>query len=1199
MPHATSNEMDIDEGSVIQQFLSGHGVEGGAEYPVHTIDQGGKADDAVDYEDISDDDNLPEEEEATNHLDESSANQFFVQHGLGPMPDQPQTNGYHEKEHTSDDLFGVEEGNDLFGERFSSPEQDRHDMAPAQSHASHASGGLALPSKSGLALPGYNGALQPASWVQQPRAGQPPPGPKSASSPSARQHGFSHMTSTPMEESDEEDLTISDPLAAAQMRLFKESAHKGSGQTGTREGASDVDMDRFWSLFPGHEDHQNPKFTKLFPQRRVQFRGKLPPKPPKPVQPTKLSLDLLQDQERSFKSAATAKHGQNLTDSGNIIFFRQVADSDTESGDGDSWGDYDPDDRIGGMTMEDLALACQDWDPPLSADEPMEADWEAEELARPAKRQKLSILDADLSTSLHERQLAFDDPERAVAKVAKAVVLDLNDVRLLVDEHASENVRKAKRMPGDVHPDPSLSKDLAKRYNISNDEAYDLLKENHQHKVRSMLGGTTIEHSLPATRLQYPFYKVALDTKSKRSFHRPALDLKLKYMKEEFKMGKLKTIKKKERKGKDIKEIFATAESLALNDNASLLLLEYSEEAPMMLSNFGMGSKLINYYRKLNADDQTRPKGEIGETQVLLTQDKSPFANFGHVDQGETVPTIQNSLYRAPVFQHQAKPTDFLVAISTTYSYGSRMYLRNLENLHTVGQQLPISEVPGQNSRKVTDAAKQRLRAIAYRIYTKSQDPTRRNKQLDNATIMAHLKGHDMPQTRSKMREFMKYERPGNRDIGVWVPPPGQPVPDAETLRSWVRPEQICLLDSMQYGVQHLQDLGITLGNKDEDDKDVDDDANIELKLAPWQATKNFIHATQGKAMLSLHGEGDPTGRGDGISFVKTSMKGGFQSQGESIEDKIQAKKRRENGGHSYNVASQQKAYDREIRKIWDTQKNGLSSNIEVSDTEMEDDIDVEPDGGRTAARMGTPRSSFAGTPAAAGRRDDETGTQFSRASTHRTDDRVLVITRKGRDAYGNEASTIEKVTNPKVIREYRKRRNEKRVGRIDFMNYKPTGEDPELDRLVEGKVREEMLRVQRNQDRRRVREAQKARALGAGSPPVSAVGSPGRSEAEGEETNANGTVNGGADATPQKGRGRNKDGTARKCANCGQVGHIKTNRKSVHTFPCLYCHHLNRVYPKGDRVEDLGLANGVGNAASATTEKSSAPEDSFSAFAL
>jgi hypothetical protein len=44
-----------------------------------------------------------------------------------------------------------------------------------------------------------------------------------------------------------------------------------------------------------------------------------------------------------------------------------------------------------------------------------------------------------------------------------------------------------------------------------------------------------------------------------------------------------------------------------------------------------------------------------------------------------------------------------------------------------------------------------------------------------------------------------------------------------------------------------------------------------------------------------------------------------------------------------------------------------------------------------------------------------------------------------------------------------------------------------------------------------------------------------------------------GAGATPAKGtgKGRSKDGTARKCANCGQVGHIKTNRKSVQCFFC------------------------------------------------
>jgi hypothetical protein len=37
-------------------------------------------------------------------------------------------------------------------------------------------------------------------------------------------------------------------------------------------------------------------------------------------------------------------------------------------------------------------------------------------------------------------------------------------------------------------------------------------------------------------------------------------------------------------------------------------------------------------------------------------------------------------------------------------------------------------------------------------------------------------------------------------------------------------------------------------------------------------------------------------------------------------------------------------------------------------------------------------------------------------------------------------------------------------------------------------------------------------------------------------------------------GKGRSKDGTARKCANCGQVGHIKTNRKSVQPPPKFVC---------------------------------------------
>lgn len=1081
MPHAVSDEHvgDVDDQDAIQRYLRGQGPEGAADgFLGREISQADKADDAVDYEDISDEDDLPDEEDATQTIEDDDATGFLkdTMHGFGGLTDVKHTNGYHDdNELPGDDLF-ENDVNDLFGELTSSPGQERQPEVQAQPQIPRRPGGLALPSKSGLALPGYTGTYEQIqqSQLQHPR--QPQYSPASLSPPSFGDDGYSQMSPVSMAASEDEDkgetdedMDEKDEAVRAQLRLFRQAAHKVAGRE-VPEEREQVEMDLFYTLFPGYEEDQNPRFVEFFPPRAVHYRGKIPLKPPKVVQPTKLSLDLLPDQERSFKSAAATKTGQEVGHAANnlVVFPRQsVTDdetaSDLELGDDDA-------ETVGGMKFEDFALICEDWDmPSLDAsspihydedeDELMDGAYEAAEVARPLQKRKTDFLDASLSVSEADLRLAFRDHERAAAKIATAHVLDFNDPHLLIDEHPSQNSRKMKRKPGDLRRDLDLTRDLARRYNISNDEAYDLLKENHQHKVRSTLGGLAIEHSLPAAKLQYPFYRVSLDPKAKRSFHRPSLELRLRTPREEFRMGKTKIIKRKERKGREVKELFATAESLSLNDNSSMLLLEYSEEAPIMLSNFGMGNRLINFYRKRNADDNERPKRDIGETLVLLTQDKSPFSNFGHVDQGEIVPTLQNGLFRAPIFQHASDPTDFFVAISTTHGYGSRMYLRNMENLHTVGQQFPIAEVPGEHSRRVTDAAKKRLRALAYRIYTKSQDPTRRGIHLDNASIMQHLKGHDMPQTRSKMREFMKYERVANRETGVWVPLPGQVVPDAETLRTWVKPEDVCVLDSMQVGVQYLRDLGILNGKDGDDEKDVEEDANIELQLAPWRATKNFLGATQGKAMLKLHGEGDPTGRGEGFSFVKTSMKGGFQALGESVEDKIDAKKRRENGGHSYNVARQQKAYDDFIRLVWDKQKNSLSSNIEISDTEMEDDIDAEPESAYPSVRAGTPRSSFAGTPVAHARRDDETGTQFSRASADRGYEKVLIIKRTGgRDAYGNADETIEKITNPRIIREYKRKRNEKRMAHIKSV-YSPSSTSIKLTPLQHHGIRTDRRR--------------------------------------------------------------------------------------------------------------------------------------------
>lgn len=115
-----------------------------------------------------------------------------------------------------------------------------------------------------------------------------------------------------------------------------------------------------------------------------------------------------------------------------------------------------------------------------------------------------------------------------------------------------------------------------------------------------------------------------------------------------------------------------------------------------------------------------------------------------------------------------------------------------------------------------------------------------------------------------------------------------------------------------------------------------------------------------------------------------------------------------------------------------------------------------------------------------------------------------------------------------------------------------PTG-DSEFDFLLRQKMEKELARVERNVDRREAREKAKGRVPGgAGSPSAGGAASP-------SQLSDAGAGSPPADGTPQKsggtGRGKSKDGTARKCANCGQVGHIKTNRKSVSpSFECIFC---------------------------------------------
>ena len=940
-----------------------------------------------------------------------------------------------------------------------------------------------------------------------------------------------------MTEEDQRNLRL-------QMALLRGEDQGPRRQYGTLEID---DMDSWLQIeFPNYDrDDDAPFWNKLIPMRPGTWKGK-EPKKARPIRPTKVTLDIEPDQKTLFTApTAVAAPFEPRTDLIHLHTGKRDEAVETLSDSGSE------DNLPNGLSMQELEFMCTDIDtlshlaeedlvipePRIVGEDVDMLDMEDEfnDFERPVKKRRTGLSAHDIVT-IHQFELpTFDNPEKMTAKLSHEVVLDLNDSQLLVEELDQETQRQRSRPGNSAAQLISVKERLARRFKTSNDAAYNLLQQN-QKKVRGQLSNMTIDHSVPAIKLQYPYYQVKMTQRDMRNWHRKQI-----LFKSGFAFSKINKQKRKDFKTKSIREAYNKTRDLSVADNSYALLLEYSEEHPIMLSQAGMGNKVVNYYRKSDSNDTSRPRSEIGDTSVLMPEDKSPFNNFGHIDPGESTLALYNSMYRAPIFKQGQSSQDFLIVREVTGMNGQIHYLRNIDYQYVVGQELPSVTVPGTHSRMVTTASKNRLKAISFRIARRKKSHRIRVEE-----VTRHFPDTNDMQNRQKMKEFMAF----NKEQKEWEMRDGAGIPDEEEIQKTLKPEDICLLESMQVGSQYLRDSGFAEDEDADDDKDDDDkkDLSIEQQLAPWKTTKNFIQATQGKAMLRLYGEGDPSGRGEAFSFIKTSMKGGFKAQGLSINENVGKKG---DGGHTYNVAKQQQLYDDSIRTIWDKQKAVLSSQVEPEDIEDEG-VDAQLDQAERARNVRATPMSGMQTPIGR-RRDDETGTSFSKRSGTSQAQKFLKIRRKVWNSREEEYEYKEVVeSDPQVIKLYLKRKEQMEASSTRYVtrtidmpvltdicslhDLVPTG-DPEVDARHKKRLEAELARLEQTKQKRPRKKKGQVAVADAGSP---GAGSP---DADGNDPSTPVPVSGG----------RQTQATARKCANCGRVGHIKTNKKSV-SSRCKYC---------------------------------------------
>lgn len=489
------------------------------------------------------------------------------------------------------------------------------------------------------------------------------------------------------------------------------------------------------------------------------------------------------------------------------------------------------------------------------------------------------------------------DKEKPPASTMK-ISLDLNDPNMLFDVEEVEatkelliepkHVKKGRKpLPKPIpkiqiyHTDTEPHNKLPlNRFNLSNDKFYESHLAGRLVRVRQTFGQLVVQHALPALKLHPALYKTKLSKAELRSFHRPLIQLPANT---DIHFSRVKASKKKKKdKKKGHVDIIRNTKDLTLKDSTPYVLMEYSEEHPPIISNVGMGTLIINYYRKTEPKDEFVPNLDIGEPFVLDIGDTSPFMNFGNVEPGQTISVYYNNLIRAPLFRHDVKHTDFLL-LKSTYKGHTKYYLREIPAIFTIGQSYPVQEVPGPHSRKVTTTIKNRLQVVAYRLI--KRNPLHRLKM--NKLAQKFPEYSDI-QIRQRLKEFLEFHRRSkDGGGGYWKTRGGGEPPSEEDLRKMVTPEMVCLYESMLVGERHLQDLGYGDVNDDDETGEGDSKLEVEQQLAPWFSTRNFINATQGKAMLKLYGAGDPTGRGEGFSFIRVSMKDIFLRAGESAEEKL------------------------------------------------------------------------------------------------------------------------------------------------------------------------------------------------------------------------------------------------------------------------------------------------------------------------
>lgn len=335
---------DEQDNRLITELLNAGPASGNSlDFLNRELEPGEKANDAEDFEDIGDDD-LADDEDV--RMTEAEVDYNL---GDGGTPVMNEASAPEEQ-----DAFGEDDDNfdELFGDRPSSPAaeagQHTEDFPFSHEHEGHA------------VQPADDRAHSPddPSIVEDQLPGEIHQSPLQRSEPAKdTDHGASVE--------DDPELREQQALFAQAQREREERLRRGGNATDL-PAPPQTNAELFETIWPHFEQGKPPRFHELLGVKRAFYLAKKPIKLPKPIHPTRVELELMQDQERSFKlpysANLTKAERQARVEQENVIIIAEPQTGDYSSDDEVELDSYSETENVAGVNMYDLSVLCEDWE---------------------------------------------------------------------------------------------------------------------------------------------------------------------------------------------------------------------------------------------------------------------------------------------------------------------------------------------------------------------------------------------------------------------------------------------------------------------------------------------------------------------------------------------------------------------------------------------------------------------------------------------------------------------------------------------------------------------------------------------------------------------------------------------------------------------------------------------------------------------